>query len=309
MAAASATVTTVKRPGTEAGIEVEYIVLSNGADSTEICLHGATLTSWVVGCEEIIFVSKNSHFNNNKPIRGGIPLVFPNFGPWDKGPNHGFARIYSWSVKESGTTAEGHPYVMLCLTDSDKSRAMWNYSFELTYVVTLAPNQLQCTLSVENTGEQDFDFTALLHTYFRVPHIQNVAITGLREVYYRDQLTDMKDRLEDREQVIIGENVDRIYVGANQPVTICNVASSRAATKEDHSTVQTRIDVLLNKANLPDTVVWNPWIEKAKAMLDLEDEEYLRFVCVEAGSVAERVVLAAGDTWLGGQVLEVQRHR
>lgn len=64
-----------------------------------------------------------------------------------------------------------------------------------------------------------------------------------------------------------------IYVGAVEPHTVANIASSRKPTKEDHSTAQTKVDVVVSKANLPDTVVWNPWIEKAKAMADLDDAE------------------------------------
>lgn len=42
--------------------------------------------------------SEKAVFDNKKAIRGGIPLVFPNFGPWDLGPQHGFARISMWTL-------------------------------------------------------------------------------------------------------------------------------------------------------------------------------------------------------------------
>ena len=48
--------------------------------------------------------------DGSKAIRGGIPVVFPNFGPWKLGPQHGFARISQWTVE-----LKGDDYVILTL--------------------------------------------------------------------------------------------------------------------------------------------------------------------------------------------------
>ena len=40
-----------------------------------------------------LFVSKRSVFDGKKAIRGGVPFVFPIFGPSSVMPQHGFARI------------------------------------------------------------------------------------------------------------------------------------------------------------------------------------------------------------------------
>ena len=53
--------------------------------------------------------------------------------------------------------------------------------------------------------------------------------------------------------------------------------------------------IRVEKENSVSTVVWNPWIEKAKRMVDYGDDEYLRMVCVESGNVrAEAIKLAPG---------------
>ena len=39
-----------------------------------------------------------SVFDGKKPIRGGIPFVFPIFGASNILPHHGFARIARWQV-------------------------------------------------------------------------------------------------------------------------------------------------------------------------------------------------------------------
>lgn len=54
-----------------------------------------------------------------------------------------------------------------------------------------------------------------------------------------------------------------------------------------------------------DTVVWNPWVEKAARMGDFGDEEYKTMICVEPGSVVPRDPLAPGATFELGQRVEV----
>ena len=58
---------------------------------------GATLTSWVNNSVDRIFVSSKAIYTGPKAIRGGIPLVFPQFGPKGPLPQHGFARVSKWT--------------------------------------------------------------------------------------------------------------------------------------------------------------------------------------------------------------------
>jgi D-hexose-6-phosphate mutarotase len=48
-------------------------------------------------------------------------------------------------------------------------------------------------------------------------------------------------------------------------------------------------------AELDRSVVWNPWAEKAAAMVDLGDHAWRRMVCVEAGNIADNEVRLAAD--------------
>ena len=93
------------------------VVLDRGNNTTcTINLHGCTIVSWRVNNQEQVwvstctqfdlhlrithlitplqlFVSKRSVFDGKKAIRGGVPFVFPIFGPSSVMPQHGFARI------------------------------------------------------------------------------------------------------------------------------------------------------------------------------------------------------------------------
>lgn len=58
----------------------------------------------------------------------------------------------------------------------------------------------------------------------------------------------------------------------------------------------------------PPCQVWNPWVDKSKAMADFGDDEYQGMLCIEpavAGSGA--VTLAPGKTWAGRQLIIVKK--
>lgn len=58
--------------------------------SVEVYHHGATVTSWKHQRKEQIFVSSIAVWNGVKAIRGGIPVVWPQFGQPDPSmPQHG----------------------------------------------------------------------------------------------------------------------------------------------------------------------------------------------------------------------------
>lgn len=47
-------------------------------EAVEILLHGATVTSWKsAGGQENLWLSEKAVFDGSKPVRGGVPVVFP----------------------------------------------------------------------------------------------------------------------------------------------------------------------------------------------------------------------------------------
>lgn len=55
---------------------------------------------------------------------------------------------------------------------------------------------------------------------------------------------------------------------------------------------------------MPDTVVWNPWIEKSQGMADFEPKTgYQQMICIEPGHVHDFISLAPGKKWNAYQLL------
>jgi hypothetical protein len=53
---------------------------SGSSTQLEVYLFGGHATSWTVNGEEQLFVSSIAVYDGKKAIRGGIPIVFPQFG-------------------------------------------------------------------------------------------------------------------------------------------------------------------------------------------------------------------------------------
>ncbi|KAK4549439.1 hypothetical protein LTR36_006436 [Oleoguttula mirabilis] len=277
-------------------------------DSVEVLLYGATVVSWKHNGRENLWVSKAAKLDGSKPVRGGVPVVFPCFGPPPKDhatsalPQHGFARNSTWqylgkSSSESGKLASGGDdavkldFGLSSAELSEDAKKAWPYDFGLVYSVTLGKDGLQTMLNVQNKGKESFEFQMLLHTYFKVDDISKVSLTGLGSATYVDKVLNATTHTQSTPSLSITGETDRVYTAIKQDTT---------SILQDG---KLRLDVI--RDNLVDSVVWNPWIEKAKGMGDFEPKDgYKNMVCVEVGAVDGWQKLEAGDTFEGGMIVK-----
>ena len=134
-------------------------------------------------------MSQKSLFAPDKAIRGGIPVIFPWFGPragHPEAPAHGFARTAEWEVESLAEDGDGVVTAVFHLTADDGTRALWPNDFDLRYRVAIG-HTLTLTLEVENTSAAPFEFENALHTYFAVGDVGETSTSGLENADYLDK--------------------------------------------------------------------------------------------------------------------------
>ncbi|KAI1174047.1 galactose mutarotase-like domain-containing protein [Nemania sp. FL0916] len=283
-------------------------VLPTG-ESVEVLLYGATVISWKDRAgNEKLWLSDVAKLDGSKPVRGGIPLVFPVFGTapnhaaTSKLPSHGFARASKWEFLGK-SSSEAAPSASLSdasikldfglssATLDEKSKSLWPYTFNAIYTVVLSPDGLSTSIAITNDGKESFECQALLHTYLRINDITKVEVTGLEDAEYVDKVDGAKTKTQSGGVTITGET-DRVYTpvkGPSSPVVVTEGGSTAFSIVRD---------------NLKQIVVWNPWTEKAAGMGDFEPKSgFKNMICVEAGSVKEWTTVEPGDFFHGAQTM------
>lgn len=267
------------------GLPAIRLTAADGATAL-VCLHGAQVVSWIpAGGSEQLFVSETARCGPGEAVRGGIPVVFPQFSSLGSLPRHGFARNREWRLMALHHR-EGLATIVLQLTDDQRTRELWPHPFVARLTVMIGGNQLDVELMVENPGYDRFAFTAALHTYLRVADIEACGLDGLKGATFVDALTGARGQ-ENEEIRFIDGPVDRLYLGVGHPVLLAEPGRRLSVDAE----------------GWPDLVLWNPWREKGALLADLEPEGYRRMVCVEAAIVERPVELESDQMWSGRQTL------
>jgi len=244
------------------------ITAPDGA-SAVVTLYGGHLVSWH-GADggERLFLSQRSALDGSRAIRGGVPVIFPQFAERGAEMRHGFARVSSWRLEDSGVEGDA-AWAVFGLNEADLPAALaatWPHRFALALRVAVRANELTMALSVRNTGDAPFPFAAALHSYHLVPHLADVRIEGLEA-----GTLSIADKLDVVYEDVVGDGI----------------------------TLGTWARVLtLEQQGFADAVVWNPGAADTAAMADMEDDEYQRFVCIEPAQL-EPVTLAPGAAWEG----------
>jgi glucose-6-phosphate 1-epimerase len=235
--------------------------------------------------DERLYLSGASGFEGDAAIRGGVPIIFPQFAAEGPLPRHGFARTSTWSLGGVCRAADGAAEIQLVLRDSPATRAIWDAAFKAVITVAVFGQQMAITLAVENVGDAPFSFTAALHTYFRVHDISGAEIRGLHGARYRSGDRTLVE--DDAERLRIDGFLDRVYVGAPSHLEL-------------HENGRR---MLIDAEGFPDAVVWNPGRERAAALADLDPAGERHFVCIEAAAVQEPVTIGPRRRWTGTQTL------
>ncbi|KAL1217025.1 putative glucose-6-phosphate 1-epimerase [Cardamine amara subsp. amara] len=259
------------------------LVLTSPQNSeAEIYLFGGCITSWKLASgKDLLFVRPDAVFNKIKPISGGIPHCFPQFGPGQI-QQHGFGRNMDWSVVDS-ENADDSATVTLELKDGPYSRAMWDFGFQAQYKVIVGADTLSTELKITNTDNKAFSFSTALHTYFRASSA-GASVRGLKGCKTLNKDPDPKNPIEgneDRDAVTFPGFVDCVYLDAPNELQFDNGLGDT---------------IIIKNTNWSDAVLWNPHIQMEACYRD--------FVCVENAKLGD-VKLEPGQSWTATQLLSI----
>lgn len=275
--------------------------LVNGRARACVSRQGAQVLSWCgTDGRERLYLSpqtggmkRNAHHGMPvQPIRGGIPVCFPQFSDRGSLVKHGFVRNKPWTYEPEEQLAGGSRKntALLHINDDAETCAMWPHNFRAEIQVSLQENRLTTALSVINTGNEAWQFTAALHTYLRVSDIRNTQLLRLGGERYQDATAANAEAVQLENELHIAHEVDRVYL--SPPKTLHLLENGERALQ-------------IEQQGFDDTVVWNPGPIKAAALHDFPDNDWLHMLCVEAACIEKPVVLQPGQRWSGSQVLSV----
>jgi D-hexose-6-phosphate mutarotase len=203
--------------------------------SAVVYTHGAHVTDFRKSSgPPLLFMSRESEFSHDKPIRGGVPVIFPWFGARDGAPMHGHARLDEWEWTDSRLLDDGAVRVTFRLPSAGDAEVFYNVTVGAT---------LHLEMSVTNRGDSSMSFENCLHTYFQIGDIHKVALRGLCGSRYRDQLTG-EEFTESAETIRFTGETDRVYQDGAPFLEIEDPALGRL--------------IRVRKSGSRSTVVWNP---------------------------------------------------
>jgi glucose-6-phosphate 1-epimerase len=249
-------------------------VLAHGGMTGELYLQGAHVTAWQPdGARPVIFTSPKAVFAPGRAIRGGIPVIFPWFGPHPtdpKAPQHGLVRAAPWQLDR--VAAAG--------SDITLELSLNLEGFALSHRVTFG-TALHLALVVRNTSDRPASFEQALHSYFAISDIERIAVAGLEQSSHIDKTAGMARCPPAGAPLTFRRETDSVYFDVPGRLTIRDPGWNR--------------HIVVDKSSAASAIVWNPWPEKAAGMADLGAENWRGMVCVETGNVADnRVTLPPG---------------
>lgn len=251
--------------------------------------HGGQVLGWTPAGSAVsrLWLSPGHRCGPGTAIRGGIPVVFPQFSDRGPLPKHGLARDRAWQALSAGAWPGRRSDCALELRDDADTREVWPRGFRLGIRATSYATALDVELEVRNTGDDDLEFTAALHAYLTVGG-SGATIRGLEGLPAEDNAAGRAAVTMPAAPLDALEPRDVAVRGATSPVVLDDPELG---------------PLTVTATGFTDVVVWNPG--PGHGLADVPDGAERGFVCVEPALLASEP-LAPGWVWRGSMRLSVR---
>lgn len=264
------------------------------------CAHGGHVLRWMpapgavppeaVPDDGLLWLSPLACCGPGEAIRGGVPVIFPQFAGRGPLPKHGLARDRAWTLTSGDATTGAR--VSAVLVADTATRAVWPHAFTLTLDTAAAGAGLHQTLAVHNDGDAPFSFTAALHAYLALMDAGSATVHGVEGAAAEDN------------------------AGGGAPITMPSRPFPALGPRDvavrhlgGPVSVVERLDggelrrVTVDPVGFEDVVIWNPGA--AHGLADVPPGGAASFVCVEPAQL-DPVTLVPGASWTASWTLTVQ---
>lgn len=257
------------------------ILTASDSASLGFSLHGGQVCSWVPAGESgnRLFLSERADYQGS--IRGGVPVIFPQFNARGPLPRHGLVRTAPWRE-----VFRGPGELLLEIDEALATHPLWPQPYRLQTRIHFGGNRLSIALELHNSGEKPLSFTGALHSYFAVRALSEARLDGLGGASFLDALHGETEAVQLEGELALGEALDRIYPAAPRVLEL----------REPGRRLR------IESRGFADAVIWNPGAAAAE-LPDLAPGDEQRFVCVEAATLLHPMTLRPDGRWTGTQIL------
>ena len=156
---------------------LDRLVLQAAEGQAHVFLQGGHVSHFQPkGEKPVLWMSASSRFEAGKPLRGGVPICFPWFGPKAgsaEAPLHGFARLLPWAVAGVAREPDGSLRAVLELSAEAAARGGFPHELALSLAVSVG-RSLRMELAARNVDGAAATFEEALHSYFAVSDVREV---------------------------------------------------------------------------------------------------------------------------------------
>ena len=231
------------------------MVINNFDKITHSIIGAQILSANFIKGKNIFYTSPLSEFG--KTIRGGVPVLFPQFANNGKLRKHGFVRDIAWELMYEFQDDKSAIIEYDFNIEAD-DYPEWPFNAKLSLFCEMISNLITIKLIVINTDNKPFEFTGGLHPYFAIDSKDNVTIEGLENVTFKDSFPEVPFNLKGNKLI------ERLYE-TNAPIKFFN--------GEKWTTI--------TSSGFDNWMIWNPGEEGAKLIGNLPNDDWSKFICIE----------------------------